>query len=198
MISADELLSLADFNASWVSLKVSSCFLRASAFLSALALSASATAVNSSIFSARSSALSWAFSDAGRAASSFSALSILAFRSSGRASVFPSFPAVAPASAFLAWSLFLNFFSVSLLASAFSLSSANSLRTSPAFKSPDSIAFNNPSLSTNSLAAFLAASLSVIFGSFAIDSSNWSKAFDKASLESASSFLASSSFLAFL
>ena len=52
------------------------------------------------------------------------------------------------------------------------LSFSNSLRISPAFKSPDSIAFNNPSLSTNSLAAFLAASLLVIFGSFAIDSSN--------------------------
>ena len=47
---------------------------------------------------------------------------------------------VAATLASLAWSLFLNFFSVSLLASDFSLSSANSARTSPAFKSPDSTA----------------------------------------------------------
>ena len=57
-------------------------------------------------------------------------------------------------------------------ASAFLLSSANSAKISEALISPASIAFNNPSLSTNSLAAFLAASLSAIFGSFAIASSN--------------------------
>ena len=50
--------------------------------------------------------------------------------------------------------------------------------------------------STNSLSALLAASLLAMFESFAIASSNWSKAFDKASLESASSFLASSLALA--
>ena len=110
--------------------------------------------------------LSWSFSDAGRAASAFSAFSIPALTSSG------------------SWSLDLASAGVVDVLPAVLLSFSNSLRISPAFKSPDSIAFNNPSLSTNSLAAFLAASLLVIFGSFAIDSSNWSKAFDRASLES--------------
>ena len=119
MISSDEPLSLADCNASLASFNVSSCFLRALAFFSALALSASATAVNSSIFSARSSALSWAFSDAGRAASAFSALSIPALTSSGRASLdLASAGVVAVSLAVL-------------------LSFSNSLRISPAFKSPD-------------------------------------------------------------
>ena len=109
MISADELLSLADFNASWVSLKVSSCFLRASAFLSALALSASATAVNSSIFSAKSSALSWSFSDAGRAASAFSAFSIPDLTSSGSWSLVLGSAGVVAGVALSTWSLFLKY-----------------------------------------------------------------------------------------
>ena len=68
----------------------------------------------------------------------------------------------------LAWSLFLNFFSVSLLASAFSLSSANSARTSPAFKSPDSTAAKISFLPN----AFLASSLFVILASASISFSN--------------------------
>jgi len=175
-ISLDESFFIAESNASLASLNVSSCFFRASAFFSALSLSASATAVNSSIFSARSSALSWSFSDRGRAASSFSAFSIPTLMFSGN------------------WPLDLGSAGVVDVLLAVALSFSNSLSTSPAFNSPDSIAFNNPSLSTNSLAAFLATSLLVIFGLFAVASSNWSKAFDKAFLESASSFLASSSF----
>ena len=178
-ISLEEPLSWADFNASLASFNVSSCFLRDSAFLSSSAFNASVSFLRASTSSPKSSALSWSFSDAGRAASAFSAFSIPALTPWGRASL-----VLASAAGVVD--------ELPAVASSFS----NSLRISPAFKSPDSIAFNNPSLSTNSLAAFLATSLLVIFGSFVIDSSNWFKAFDKASLESASSFLASSSFFA--
>lgn len=194
MISSPNPLSLADWRASLASFNVSSCFLRVSAFLSSSAFNASVSFLRASISSPKSSALSWSFSDAGRAASSFSALSIPALISFGSWSlVLASSAGVAATLASLAWSLFLNFFSVSLLASAFSLSSANSVRTSLAFKSPDSTAAKISSLPN----AFLASSLFVILVSASISFSNWSKAFDKASLESASSFLASSSFLAF-
>lgn len=142
-------------------------FLRASAFLSSSSFNASAASLSVSTFSPKSSALSWSFSDAGRAASSFSALSIPALISSGRVSL-------VLASAWVALALAL----------AFSLSSANSLRTSPAFKSPDSTAANKSSLPST----FLASSLFVILESVSISFSNWSKDFDKASLESASSF----------
>lgn len=124
------------------SFNVSSCFLRASAFLSSSAFNASASSLSASTFSPKSSALSWSFSDAGRAASAFSAFSIPALTPSG------------------SWSLDLASAGVVDVLPAVLLSFSNSLRISPAFKSPDSIAFNNPSLSTNSLAAFLAASFS--------------------------------------
>ena len=65
------------------SFNVSSCFLRASAFLSSSAFNASASSLSASTFSPKSSALSWSFSDAGRAASAFSAFSIPALTSSG-------------------------------------------------------------------------------------------------------------------
>ena len=116
--------------------------------------------------------MSCSFSDAGRAASAFSAASILAFKSSGRADVFPSVTGEAPTSVMLASSLFLNFFSTASFFSDFSLSSVNSASKSFAVISPDSIDFDNPSLSINSLAAFLAASLSGMFESLAIASSN--------------------------
>ena len=160
--------------------------------MSSSAFNASVSFLRASISSPKSSALSWSFSDAGRAASSFSALSIPALISFGSWSlVLASSAGVVAGVALSTWSLFLNFFSVSLLASAFSLSSANSLRTSPAFKSPDSTAVRISFLPN----AFLASSLFVILASASISFSNWSKAFDRASLESASSFLASSSFL---
>ena len=127
-------MSLADFKASLASFNVSSCFLRAAAFLSSSAFNASASFLRASISSPKSSALSCNFSDAGRAASSFSALSIPALISFGSWSlVLASSAGVVAGVALSTCSLFLNFFSVSLLASAFSLSSANSLRTSPAF-----------------------------------------------------------------
>ena len=109
-------MSWADFKASLASFNVSSCFLRASAFLSSSVFKASVSFLRVSISSPKSSALSWSFSDAGRAASAFSAASILAFKSSGRADVFPSVTGEATTLVVLASSLFLNFFSVSLLA----------------------------------------------------------------------------------
>ena len=193
-ISLEEPLSWADFNASLASFNVSSCFLRDSAFLSSSAFNASVSFLRASISSPKSSALSWSFSDAGRAASAFSAFSIPALIFSGSWSLDLASSALeAPTSTKEpAWSLSLNFFSVSLLASAFSLSSANSLRTSPAFKSPDSTAANKSSLPST----FLASSLFVTLVLVSISFSRLVKDSFRASLESASSFLASSSFFA--
>ena len=57
-ISLEEPLSLADFNASLASFNVSTCFLRASAFLSSSAFNASVSFLRASISSPKSSALS--------------------------------------------------------------------------------------------------------------------------------------------
>ena len=80
-------------------------FLRASAFLSSSAFNASASSLSSSTFSPKSSALSWSFSDAGRAASAFSALSIPALMFSGNWSLdLASSAGVVATLASLAWS----------------------------------------------------------------------------------------------
>ena len=63
--------------------RVSSLFVNVSAFLSSSAFALFAASVNSSTSSPKSSALSCSFSDAGRAASAFSALSIPALISLG-------------------------------------------------------------------------------------------------------------------
>lgn len=77
-----------------------------------------------------------------------------------------------------------------MLASAVSFWSFNSLRTSPAVKSPFSTAAKISSLPN----AFLASSLFVILASASISFSNWSNASLRAVLVSASSFLSSSTF----
>ena len=171
-ISSDEPFAFAVSRAFLVFCKVSSLLVNVSAFLSSSAFNALASFWRASTFSPKSSALSWSFSDAGRAASAFSALSIPALISSGKSSFDLASAGV-----------------VAVLLAVLS-SFSNSLRISPAFKSPDSTAANVSSLPN----AFLASSLFVILALAAISFSNWSKAFDKASLESASSFFASSSF----
>ena len=184
-------MSEASLRASLAFVKTVSCFSRRSAFLSASALSFSATAVKSSISSSKASAFSWAFSEAGRAASAFSALSILVFNSAGISVLLPDCAASAVKS--FDWGF--------LASSALAVSAwlFNSLATSSNVNSPSSIAFNSAVLPIVSFAFSIALALlsgwillSLLIASSA-SVSNLVKAVSIAFLVSAASFLAASS-----
>ena len=172
-------MSEASLRASLAFVKTVSCFSSRSAFLTASALSFSATSYRLSIWSAKSSALSWSFSDSNLAASSFSAFLIPFWIYSG------------------SWFLEVASIVVVVLDWAFSAKSSNSLATTSIVKSPDSIALSKSSLPTSSLKSFLAFSLSLNLLLASIAASASFSIFVKASvtacLVSAASFLAASS-----
>ena len=182
-ISLDNSLSVADFNASLASFNVASCFLRASAFLSSSAFNASVSFFSASISSPKLSALSWSFSDFGRAASAFSASSIFAFKSAGRAFLSPEVAGVVGPSTPFA-----------------SFSDGNASAASVALISPASIAFNKSSLPIVALTSSIALALSEICALLLTLSTASFSSFSNAAVNSAlvsACFLASSaSFLA--
>lgn len=183
MIDGSTLFSFAESKASLVSFKVLLVLSNFSDFLSASAFNASVSFLRASISSPKSSALSWAFSDAGRAASAFSASSIFAFKSAGRAFLSPEVAGVVvPSTPFT------------------SFSDGNASATSVALISPDSMTFNKSSLPIVALISSIALALSEICELLLTFSTASFSSFSNAAVNSAlvsACFLASSaSFLA--
>ena len=174
---------------------------KTAAFSSATFLASSNCASTRFNWSSNWSALSWSFSDSGRAASAFSASAIVAFRSAGMSFLAVPVSEVAPASAvadLAAWSLSRIFLSAASFASAFAASSFNSATTLSIEISPASIAANRSSFPIFSFNSLIAFSLSVIFLlsliAFSASATNLSRESEIAFLVSASSLAFASAF----